>query len=182
MSRKNFVAWYIRENPLTLNLLRRSQQNPEIYEWIGTEMEWQAWKAATEEQAEQLTIAKQRIAQLEKDCDILKYNLDEAHKINKNQIQNCEAAYKYAFSMRDLVIARDAEIERLKSAKHMIVSCADRMPTDDDADYNGQVWAMCGNEWHLLCYSNPMFADGRAKMWAATGLEKPEIDLRGRNE
>lgn len=123
MSRKNFVAWYIRENPLTLNLLRRSQQNPEVYEWIGTEMEWQAWKAATEEQAEQLTIAKQRIAQLEKDCEILQTNLDAAHTINKNQIQNCEAAYKYAFLMRDLVIIRDAEIERLKSARHVNYPC-----------------------------------------------------------
>src|SRR5574343_1115045 len=130
---------------------------------------WNIAQAEKEEQAEQLTIAKRRISELEKDCDILAYNLDDAHTINKNQVQNCETAYKYAFLMRDLVIIRDAEIERLKSARHMIVSCADRMPTDDDADYNGQVWAMCGNEWHLLCYSNPMFADGRAKMWAATG-------------
>ena len=38
----------------------------------------QVWQAATAEQAEQLTIAMQRIAELEKDVDILQTNLDAA--------------------------------------------------------------------------------------------------------
>ena len=36
------------------------------------------WNSATAEQAEQLTVAKQRIAELEKDVDILQTNLDAA--------------------------------------------------------------------------------------------------------
>ena len=34
----------------------------------------------------------------------------------ENQKLNCEIAYKYGFAMRDLVIARDAQIEQLREA------------------------------------------------------------------
>lgn len=67
-------------------------------------------------QDEHLAIAKQRISELEKDCEILQTNLDAALRTNHAQINNCEVAYKYASDMRGFVIARDAEIERLKAA------------------------------------------------------------------
>lgn len=57
---------------------------------------YEVWQAATADQSEQLTIAKQRIAELEKDVDILQTNLDaalkraadfEAANFNNNQFE-----------------------------------------------------------------------------------------------
>lgn len=85
----------------------------------------QVWQAATAEQAEQLTIAMQRIAELEKDVDILQTNLDAALR-DKAQLSSemAEAKGEFEFIDRQNDEYRQ-EIERLKSALSELLKDAD---------------------------------------------------------
>lgn len=74
---------------------------------------------------------------------------------------------------------REVEAEAIKGLvtpdpNRQWVKCSDRMPTENDADYNNEVWWWCQHGRTVL---NKWYQDRRlieATHWMPTGLVRPE--------